>query len=187
MDGRGQEAKVPDVRKLPLCLGLWNGEDNFLRDEILAFLGADVCVQRTYTNAGTKSILLNLAVFSDVRRGLFQTPISCYKASGWELRSQAYEQLRINNEKFLRVSVSRWERKQYRVAVLFWYQLGGHVLFQRSDLEKLEVKLGDQGSRPHLVRILMQTGQSSPGEAESDLRKLACSIAQWLDGSRGDP
>lgn len=176
---RGDE----DLRKLPLRLGMWKGEDQVLSAEILSRIGADVCIERTYRNLARKEIHALLAVFSNWREGLHDNPIVLYKASGWQLRSQAYEPVRINDETTFLVSVSRWEKDQRRIVVLFWYQLGDHVLFQQSELDKLHLEGYDERSKPRLVKIQLEMSQSAFGEAESSAKQLAREIAEWLDGS----
>ena len=188
---RDKKAEPPNFARMPNLLGRWKGIDRPLSKEILAAVGADVVVNRNYVNLDDSAAKVShhLAVFSDWSQGIFNNPISCYKAAGWKLRDETVEPVYIDSLKSFRMSISRWERGRESVMVMYWYQLGNHVLLKRSELESLRSELKDLHPPPRLIKVLSQLpmGAKDVDQAKTTLKRLAVTIREWIDAPYYDP
>jgi PHD/YefM family antitoxin component YafN of YafNO toxin-antitoxin module len=160
-----------------------------LSPEIRAAIGADVVIDRVYRNSpdAATEISAHLAVFSDWNRGIYHHPFTAYRANGWTLLNQTRESVSAAHGRSVPVSLSEWESKSRGVLVLFWYQLGDHVLFERSELDELRAELPNQERPPRLVKVLLQIGGSRTVVNKAALEQLAGETAKWLDRPYYDP
>lgn len=181
--GYGQDAKTPDFKQMPHHLGQWEGKDVSIPPEILAAVGADVVVDRIYHDSKNETLLVksHLAVYWDWKRGTRQDLMKIYKASGWKLLSQAYETIPISEDKKIRVSLSEWEKDQQKTVLLYWYQLGDHILFDRAELDRISSKLSDADKTKPLIKLHLQMTKSHATEDEKEIKDLASQIGKWID------
>jgi hypothetical protein len=186
-EGRGGKAKLPDFRQMPLRLGSWEGEYHSMDEKLLARVGADACINATYRNSENKAISAHLAAFSNWNTGMYHNPMIVYRAAGWKFSSQSYESVQVNNGVPFRVSLSTWQKKQNWVLVLYWYQLGDRILFQRSDLGNLDLVSHDKAPHPPLVKVLLQIDDFGTEAGKNVMKELAGEIRTWLDGAHKHP
>ncbi|MGO9114527.1 MAG: exosortase-associated EpsI family protein [Thermoguttaceae bacterium] len=64
-NGDGRDAKILEIRDLPLHLGSWKGEDIPMPKEMLAAAKVDGFVARTYRNELNQRVKVMLAAYSD--------------------------------------------------------------------------------------------------------------------------
>ena len=74
-----------------------------------------------------------------------------------------------------------------RIEVLYWYQLGDHIIFDRSDLENVRAELKGQEPQPRLIKVQLQIERSADDDNKDRLLELASKIAKWLDTPFYDP
>ena len=78
------------------------------------------------------------------------------------------------------VSLSTWEQKGERLLVVYWYQLGEHVLFDRWDLGmKIRWSLRGRPKWPALIKVMLQIPAPDPEEAKPVILDFAKQVAAW--------
>jgi hypothetical protein len=182
--GYAQNAKSLDLKNMPHRLGPWEGKDDPpMPPGILAATGADGVINRTYRDSNAKAIELksHLAAYSDWKMGIFQNPMTVYKACGWKLISQTYETIPADYGKTLRVSMSEWEKNRNNIVVLYWYQWKDQVVFDRTGLDQMRSKLSDEDKTKPLVKVQLQILKSDAKGHEEDIKKLVGKLAQWIE------
>jgi hypothetical protein len=181
--GCGHSSQSPDFKKMPCKFGLWEGQDMPISEELRASTGADVFINRVYWNSNNKiiQILTHLTVFSDWEKGMSRHPIERYKADGWKLLSQNHDSISTSKDKNIQVCLSEWEKNYKTIVVVFWYQLGDRILFDRSDLEKVRAELGDQNPPSPLVKVQLEITRLRPKGDDEEVKQLAGKIAKWIE------
>ena len=128
---RGPTGAVTD---LPLQFGTWHGEDTEMDPNIAVATGADVIVNRIYRDEAGHAISLHTATFLDPAEGVYHSPLNCYRGNGWEKISESRENVKAADDLSITVSLVKWKKEEERILVVYWYQLGQHVLYDRFDL-----------------------------------------------------
>jgi len=180
-------ADMPDwsFSEMPRQLGDWQGEDSEMDPQIAMATGARVIVDRSYRDHVGHVINMHTAMFDDPKEGVIHSPLNCYRAQGWEKRSETRSELQIDDELTLPVSVTLWERKGERRMVVYWYQLGKHVLFGRWDLGiKVRWSLAGKPKWPALIKVMMEIPVPEPEEAKTAILNLAEYVAKWENQPR---
>jgi EpsI family protein len=183
------QTKPPEVemptwtfRTLPLQLGNWTGEPTKLDPEIATATEADIIVDRLYQDDTGCMISLHSAMFTDPNAGVYHSPLNCYRANGWRKLDETRENLEISKDMTIPVALTTWEKEGQKVLVLFWYQLGEHVLYGRDDLGFIRWgSMRGQAKWPVLTKVMMQIALRDPVESQTKLLGLAQEIAKWLN------
>jgi EpsI family protein len=182
-------AELPDWRfdKLPEPLDNWRGEETKLDPEIAKATGATVIFDRAYRDDSGHVVSMHTAMFDDPADGVIHSPLTCYRAAGWKRLSEDRVNLQLSykdsaDNVTLPVSISRWEREgDQQVLVVYWYQLGEHVLFGRLDLGlNVRWSLAGKPKWPALIKVMLSI-PAAEGEkdAKSAILGLAEKIATW--------
>lgn len=165
---------------MPMQMGEWRGENTALDPKIAVATDAKIIVNREYRDNAGHSISLHTAVFDKPAEGVFHSPINCYRTNGFEDISQTQEMLRINDGLTIPVNVSLWKRNHDKVMVVYWYQLGEHVLFGRWDLGvKVRWSLAGKPKWPALIKVMMQIPVADAGDAKTAIMGFAEQVAKW--------
>jgi EpsI family protein len=178
--------EMPDwnLEDLPRQLGDWTGEDKELDREVFARIGADVVVDRVYQNPRGQSLSMHVAIFKDQTEGLLHSPTNCYRGTGWQQRigSEKKVTLKTPNRPDAPVQAAVWERNADTCFVLYWFEMGDSVLYERVDLAKVQWDLRGQKS-PALIKVLLQCANSDTADAQ--LLEFAGQVRQWLGHTAG--
>ena len=178
------EAKLPSwtFDELPYKLGDWQGEDTELDPEITKAVGAAPgrIVERRYVDKLGHAVSMHTAMFSNPVEGVYHSPFNCYRSNGWELQSSSREELQLSDDLAIPVIVTQWKLDSKRAAVVYWYQLGEHVLFGRFDLGmKVRWALAGKPYWPALVKVMMHTDAADAEDAKAALLNFAEQVAKW--------
>jgi EpsI family protein len=177
--------EMPDwtFADMPRQLGDWRGEDSEGDPKINVATEAklDTIVNRTYRDNDGHTIEMHTAMFDNPKGGVYHSPLNCYRSQGWEKVSQETSDIQIDDELTLPVSVTRWKQKNEQRVVIYWYQLGEHVLFGRWDLGiKVRWSLAGKPAWPALIKVMMEIPvTSTTEEAEDLLLGFAERVAKW--------
>jgi EpsI family protein len=177
--------QMPDwtFNDLPLQLGEWRGQPTQMDAKITAATEAasGTTVSRVYQDAAGHVVLLYGAMFNDPAGGVYHTPINCYRANGWQDTNDVREPLEVSDDLTIPVDVSTWENPNgERLLVVYWYQLGEHVLFDRWDLGlKLRWSLRGRPKWPSLIKVMLQIAAPDPDEAKPVILDFARQVAAW--------
>ncbi len=168
--------------ELPLQFGDWQGEPAKLDPEITKAVGAAPgrIVERMYRDGMGHQISMHTAMFSDPVEGVYHSPLNCYRSRGWELINKSREELRLSDNLTIPVLLTTWQQEGQRKLVVFWYQLGDHVLFDRMDLGlKVRWSLAGKPRWPALVKVMLQIDGSELGDAKATILSFAEQVARW--------
>ena len=177
--------ELPDwtFRALPLQLGNWHGEATKLDPKIAAATGADVLVDRLYRDGAGHAIYLHTARFVDAAVGVYHSPLNCYRSHGWRKLSGSDQNVPISGDSNIAVSLTTWENEQSkeRVIVIYWYQLGMHVLHDNFDLGVARWEMRSEPQWPGLLKIMLQTTVTESEESKTLILDFTECIAKWLN------
>lgn len=184
-----QALKPPEVQlpswtfnDMPLQFGDWQGENREGDPEIDKAVGAAPgrIVNRLYRDRLGHVVSIHSAMFDDPVEGVYHSPLNCYRSSGWERKEKNQENLRLFDDLTLPVCLTSWQREGDRVLVVYWYQLGEHVLFGRWDLGmKVRWSLAGKPKWPALVKVMLQLNTTDPEEAKATILSFAEQVARW--------
>jgi len=176
---------LPDLDICPMQFRTWNGTRQNLNPTLFGTTQADELIVRNYKNQKGKSITAVIAYYSDVEAGLFHNPLKLYTASGYKLLTDNLQWLTLNDGSTLHVRILSCQfmnNTETRVRAIFWYQLGGHVLYEKSDLNALHMEKPADRSTLRLAKVHLQILEIDGDDSESELKNLASDIASWLNG-----
>jgi EpsI family protein len=184
------QTEQPDVEmpgwtfdNLPLELGNWRGEPTKLDPEIAKATRADSITDRLYQDDAERVVSMHSAIFKDHNAGVYHNPFNCYRTAGWKKIDEAKETVAVSKDFTLEVSLTTWEKESHRILVVYWYQLGERVLFERFELGAIRWSLGGQTKWPVLTKVMLQTMESSDSrESKALILDFAKLVAQWLNG-----
>ena len=169
--------------EMPLRIGDWRGEKTTLDPELAKATGAQVIVNRAYRDDAGHMIAMHTAMFDKPAEGVYHSPLNCYRSHGYQKLSESRSNLKISDTLTIPVSVTYWEHEKdgKRVWVVYWYQLGEHVLFGRFDLGlKVRWKLAGKPKWPALIKVMLETPTSDrPEDAQAAIVGFAEQIAKW--------
>ncbi|MFZ5831772.1 MAG: exosortase C-terminal domain/associated protein EpsI [Planctomycetota bacterium] len=175
-----------DFRQLPMQLGEWAGEARELDPEIKKRLaGATWLVDRNYRHPRFGKVGLHLAFFRDPAEGTLHSPMNCYSCAGWELNQESIVPIATADGREIPAKVSLWEKDRVQIQVLFWFELGDDILYDRSDLGRAWFRLAGQTQWPPLIKVLLET-DASPAGPEADVRRLqefVTALTSWTEGA----
>jgi EpsI family protein len=166
--------------------GEWRGEVTESDPKLTGASGAEITVERRYSDDAGHQVEVYTAMFKNASEGVYHSPMNCYVAQGFRQKGSTQKKpLRINDKLSIPVRVLTWERDNphggiEQVIVVYWYQLGKHVLFGRTDLG-LSVRwaLAGRPEWPALTKVMMQISASDSDEAEHAILDLAERVARW--------
>ena len=177
-----------DIRRLPLRLDRWQGEEQQLDAELFRHTGADVAMGRAYHDDADHEIRTHIAVFgSKPDDGVFHAPTNCYASSGWTLLEESTVPVPVPGHKVQMVKLTTWERKGERVHVVFWYRMGDHTLYERLDMGKVRWALRGQKAWPPMIKVLLETSAADKYAARVRILDFAAIIQTWLEKAELEP
>lgn len=168
---------------LPLTFGGWTGKPTDLSEEVRAS-GTECVTNRIYQDDQGRSIGFYGAMFKDPADGVQHSPMNCYRQSGWQRKSVSPETLKLNDNLSIPVRLSLWERKgekgYEKVFVLYWYQWGEYVLFERWDLGfKVRWGMRNRATYPPIVKVMLHMPINDAEAAKPVILEFAKLVAQW--------
>jgi EpsI family protein len=177
------EAELPGwtFNEMPLQLGKWRGENTKLDPEIAAATGAATIVDRAYRDEQRIAVSLHTAVFEDPAIGINHSPLNCYRRNGWNKTDDTRENVEISQGSTLPVAMTAWEKEGEKVMVVYWYQLGEQVLYDRFELGSIRWKMRGQPKWPALIKVMIQIPVTDPDDSKALVLGFAEHVAKWLN------
>lgn len=173
---------MPDwtFNEMPKQLGDWSGKDGTIDPKTAVATDAKIIVNRDYVDGVGHQISVHTAVFDKPAEGVFHSPLNCYRTNGFERLDLSYSNLQINDNLTIPVCVSLWKQDHAQYMVVYWYQLGKHVLFGRFDLgAKVRLSFAGEPAWPALIKVMLQIQVQDPEDAKAAILGLAEHIAKW--------
>jgi len=169
------------LRDLPIQLGGWHGEDTELDPKLVVATGADVIVNRVYRDEAGHGVSMHTATFLDPAEGIYHNPLNCYFASGWRKIDSARENVKVAEDLSIPVSLTTWEKEGEKILVMYWFQLGQHVLYERFDLGKIRWGMRGRPTWPVLVKVMAQISMADAEETKTAGLGFVRQFAEWLN------
>jgi EpsI family protein len=176
------EVDMPDwtFRELPMRIGDWHGEEANMDPKTILATGAQTVVNRAYRDEAGHLVSIHTAMFNNPADGVIHSPMVCYRAAGWEKLGESKSSLQVSDKLAIPISISTWELQGKKVIVVYWYQLGNHVLFGRWDLGlKVRWSLAGKPKWPALIKVMLQIPVDEGKEPKSAILSLAKEVAKW--------
>lgn len=182
------------LRRLPLQIGDWAGEDAPLNEYVERATGADAHVSRLYSRAGAPGAVYLYAASGLRARALVgHRPEVCYVAAGWTLMDRHSLELPLGGEEKLTSSIFQFSRGGLGgrgMMVLYYYVVDGQYYGDVS-LLRSKVWRGSGGvHRAAQVQIAVSTETLTVELAEQLVRAFAVDsaplIAQLLESPEND-
>ena len=79
--------------------------------------------------------------------------------------------------------LTTWEKNQKQVLVAYWFKMGEHLLFDRTDMAMVRLQLSGQQVWPAMVKVLIHydVPGSDPTEEDTNrVREFAVMIEKWI-------
>jgi EpsI family protein len=169
------------IRELPLQLGAWHGEDFEMDPKLAVATGADVIVNRMYRDNSGHTVSLHTASFLNPAEGIYHNPLNCYAANGWLKTEEKFEEVKVADDLSIVVRLTTWEKENEKIRVLYWFQLGRHLLYERFDLGTIRWSMRGQPTWPILVKVMVQINMSEGTDTKTAVLGFARQLAQWLN------
>ncbi|MCE5269334.1 MAG: EpsI family protein [Planctomycetaceae bacterium] len=166
--------------QLPRELGPWQGKKIKLDPLIATATGADRIVDRQYRDDAGHVIAMHTAMFKRPEVGVYHSPLNCYRSQGWQKIKESRPKLSLPNGLEIPVCLTTWQHDNERVMVVYWYQLGEHVLFGRLDLGlKVRWSLRGKPKWPALLKVMLQVPAPDVEDARTTILGFAERVAAW--------
>lgn len=180
---RADEAQIPReaLGTLPLVIDGWEGRSAPLADDVLAQLGVDDYVNRTYVKDGVP-IGLYAGYYASQRQGdTIHSPQNCLPGAGWHPVSSAIREIDAGG-RTVRINEYVIEKGLSRQVALYWYQGRGRVI--ASEYANKALLMLD-AARLHrtsggLVRVLAPVSISTE-KTSKDAAAFASALFPFLD------
>jgi EpsI family protein len=177
------EVELPDwsLADLPMQLGRWQGEITHLDPEITRAVGAKVIVDHVYRGELGDQVAVHTAMFENPAEGVYHSPLNCYRSAGWTKLSETREDIPISDGQTIAVSLTTWEKEGEKILVVYWYQLGKHVLYGRFDLGAFRWAMRGAAKWPVLFKTMLQTSGFDSKNSKAAILDMAQQIGTWLN------
>jgi len=174
---RAEDASpVASVRDVPRTFGRWTGQDEprFPAD-ILAALGVDQYLNRTYVAPGEPFVSLYVGYYQSQRAGdTMHSPLNCLPGAGWQPVETGRVELGGAHSRRSSIHVNRVvvQKGVDRAIVLYWYQSHGRIV--ASDYASKVYLVYDairlNRSDGAMVRVVSPVSSSERGDAAAEAR-----------------
>jgi EpsI family protein len=169
------------LRDFPLQFGVWHGEETELDSRLAAATGADMIVNRNYRDESGNTVSMHTATFEDPAEGVYHSPLNCYRSSGWKRTGETREDVKVAEDLSISVSVSTWEKEGEKIVVVYWFQLGRHLLYERFDLGTIRWSMRGQPTWPVLVKVMLHVTMAGTSDPKTVALNFAQQYAEWLN------
>jgi EpsI family protein len=122
---------------LPLRIGSWSGRTEFIEPGVLAVLGVDEYVLRTYRSPQGRWVGLYVGYYGSQRLSeRVHSPRVCLPGTGWVIVDHRMQPVSLGEGS---VTVNRVvvEKAGERQLVLYWYQFGERVVAREGEAVRL--------------------------------------------------
>ncbi len=168
------------ITDLPMAFDGWRGRDDGpFSPEVLAVLGVDEYVFRSYQRQGEPGVSLYAGFYETQRQGdSIHSPLNCLPGAGWTPVSQARTLITAFDparraERPLEVNRFVIQKGLDRQLVIYWYQSHGRVVASeyRGKVYTVVDAVRLNRTDAALVRVITPLGEGPGGsEAEADAR-----------------
>jgi EpsI family protein len=158
--------------------GRWKGAELPRDPDLFPDTGAAETVTRLYRDGKGNLLSLYAAVWMKYDIMPAHPPKTCYQGAGYQVIGEENVSLQLTDGSAATVRLLLMEKEGQRIAVLYWYHSGdrqvGNYWIRRTSWGLQ----GDQAGPP-LVKVMLQSAASNPGEARARLKSIAPPLFEW--------
>jgi EpsI family protein len=168
----------------PLQFEAWQGTRQEIDDKVTRASEAYDSVSRMYSDPNGRSISVHMALYRRPKEAVYHTPLNCYRSQAWEQKSQVRAPLTVPNSDVppIEVNLTTWEKRSEagpeRVMVLFWYELGDNILYERGDLLWAHWAMRGERVWPPTFKVLLQVPLTD--QSREHILIMAEHIRRWI-------
>jgi EpsI family protein len=171
-------------RDLPVQLGEWKGEDTTTDPRLTGALQALASVDRIYRDRAGNAVYMHFVWTDDYIR--IHLPQQCYREAGWKQTDESGISIPVRGDLTIPARLLTFERDEERIRLLYWFQLGDRFFFDRRGQRLARQQLcWGRTTWPPLVKVMLQTSDADPAQAEARLRDVARLLFLCASGSDG--
>jgi EpsI family protein len=178
------EIKIPEweLTAMPMQFDRWRGtETEELDAEVTKRLEAKSWIDRKYSDDENRSVFLHVALFDRLDDGVRHSPINCYRGNGWRETKREDTLLYIPDQPGIPARLTTWTRDGNSVLVMYWFQLGDRVIFDRPDLFLARLHMWRKNVWPAMVKVLLQTDATDGDAAKERIQTIARKVYEWIN------
>lgn len=172
-----------DVNELPLKLGDWVCSEPSCRDsDAEDIAGADICVQRVYSNANEQATISVYVAIWTSYQGYFRIPhepLRCYASAGHEIHDVSRIVLKRSDGSTAQTALLQTDLADRPTHVLYWYQLDQSAVLNAQEMFRTRLRYRSQKSWPPLVKVMLETSGADQQSARQLLVDLGERIFDW--------
>jgi hypothetical protein len=90
--------------------------------------------------------------------------------------------LKSPNRPEISVRMGIWESEGRKVLVMYWYEVGDYVIFERGDLFGLRWTMRGRETWPPTFKVMIQVPANDEQVAKKDALEFAAMVRDWLGG-----
>ena len=178
------EVQLPalGIESIPREFGNWQGKEEALDARTFVNTEAHSTVSRVYHQGMTGAkVSCFIALYTKFVDGLYHSPTNCYVSNNSTQLDSVKLPLRTPGRPDIMVSVSTWERKGAKVLVVYWYEIGDQILFERKDYPGVQWAMRGKKTWPPMYKVLLETTADSDVElSRSRLLEVAAYVRDAL-------
>ncbi len=174
-----------NLEDLPLRLGEWSGKTVPLDPQVFRAIGADVVVDRLYSDPASRQVSCHTAIFTRYEVFLPHGPRECYTGSGYRVLAESPVVFDTPGGSTVHAGLLEIVRDDMPAYVLFWYQLGENTCWDQAGVKPSFRALRGSEQWPALSKVMLQSSASNAKEAKAAMIDLGGRVFDWMN--RPDP
>lgn len=117
------------LRDLSYQLGMWEGKDQPLQDQVVEAAAVTEYANRIYSEPARLPLQLYIGYYASQKTGeTIHSPKNCLPGAGWDPIHSGYARLTVEGGQQIVVNQYVIQRDQDRLMVFYWYQSHGRVV-----------------------------------------------------------
>jgi hypothetical protein len=168
--------------------GTWDGKPTKLDDQMFDESEVSAVETRLYVKEG-RTLKFLLAEYREPSKGLYHNPMNCYHSQGYTLVGDVEKRPLVvgPSRPDTEISIANWLKKgengKENVIVAYWYEIGDHTMFERSDLWDTQKAMFGKTEWPVMFKVLLEmpAGEGAAVEqTKGELLGMAQEVRKWL-------
>jgi EpsI family protein len=172
-----------DINDFPMEFENWKGQEGEMSEELFEATEADVVMNRNYVNSNHDEIALHVALFRRTGKGLTHQPPLCYSRIDWRPKELVPMYLQNTDGKELKIYARKWEKDGKTKLVVYWYQFGDHIVFNRFDMGLARLKMHGTEVWPAVIKVLLDfpLGMGNGIDEDTKVKEFAQKVFNWTN------
>lgn len=178
---RADTVSLPETKltSFPFVVSGWEGEDTEFDTKVFLVLKAEVTVSRSYRMNSEDAISYHNAAWTDQDHLCPHPPELCYTTVGWGIKKEKTVELKLSTAPPVNARLLTLENEGQRINVLYWYQMGKHVFWNRNGAKIAKRDFWGKKTVPATLKFMLQNRASQGDSDEESLVAFAEEVYAW--------